>query len=367
MLNLSELPRRLFTTTFYKKAHLERGFIQAPLLTVDEFQESLLNGQVDTNTLLLFKDGKMLNSQYLSRATTSKISGRPSDRFWCMNKLIPLAKEDLLSLKVYNFSNFRKELKKVDNQLKAYFHTEVTSNVYFTPSNSQCFEPHSDPYNILIFQTSGQKHWKVWEDEDSPTKFTLEEGDMLILPKDMKHLAYTTNSHSLHITYGIKEIKAQEYLINIIRQAKTEAEFTPDMSLKKKQQNFEMMKKKLISKLQNFNPLDESILEQSLDMQYSAVPPIVLEGAIGCGFEPDKTFTTSSSEYYIDTSEDFLILRTQGYKFQLDKLEGLGEFIDTIFSGVFTLEIAIKKCSIDDVAATDLVNHLWDCGIIVYE
>ena len=26
-------------------------------------------------------------------------------------------------------------------------------------------------HNILIFQTSGQKHWKVWEDEDSPTKF----------------------------------------------------------------------------------------------------------------------------------------------------------------------------------------------------
>ena len=107
--------------------------------------------------------------------------------------------------------------------LELEFHCMVGANAYLTPAHSsQGFAPHYDDIDAYCLQLQGSKRWKVYEptvklprtsSEDFTTKdledmepvldVTLEEGDLLYMPRGWIHQACTlrdNNKHSLHLT-----------------------------------------------------------------------------------------------------------------------------------------------------------------------
>ena len=124
MLNLAKVSRKIFESTFYERVHIERG-IASNLLSVDDFQSTIQNSLLDTKTLLLFNKGICQNQKISTTATKAKLAGRSSERYWVMDKLIPIASEKRYSIKVYNFSNYFDPLKKMDRELRNYFHTDI--------------------------------------------------------------------------------------------------------------------------------------------------------------------------------------------------------------------------------------------------
>lgn len=364
MLDLAKLSRKLFESTFYEKVHIERG-IASNLLSVDDFQSTIQKSLLDTKTLLLFNKGICLNQKFSTTATKAKLSGRSNERYWLMDKLIPIATEKRYSIKVYNFSNYFDPLKKMDRELRNYFHTDISSNAYYTPSNSHCFESHKDSYNIIIIQTSGKKHWKVWEDKETIKEFTLEAGDVLILPKDMEHLAYTSDSHSLHMTYGILEISAKEILLNKLKTEISDIAIKPSISLEEKRKEFAKAKKELLKAITDFNPFERPTSAKTLDSTEAPEPNVSLEGARPKSFSPSKSYVAISSEYELELHNNKLYLSNKGYKFELENSHGMEDFIDEIYSAPFRLNELYKKCKIDKELAKELVNHLWECGLFV--
>jgi hypothetical protein len=110
------------------------------------------------------------------------------------------------------------------------------TNLYLTPPNGQGFEPHWDNHDVFILQVMGSKHWKVErkrrllpgktessvEEEigaisDDAHSFTLNQGDLIYIPRGCVHAAESGSEPSLHITLGIRPITWDDLLFVAIK------------------------------------------------------------------------------------------------------------------------------------------------------
>jgi ribosomal protein L16 Arg81 hydroxylase len=95
------------------------------------------------------------------------------------------------------------------------------TNLYLTPPHGQGLLPHWDNHDTIILQVLGQKHWKIEKrrrklpippeqmyDENreiapGSDSFTLDQGDMIYIPRGFVHAAECGSAPSLHITIGV--------------------------------------------------------------------------------------------------------------------------------------------------------------------
>ena len=123
----------------------------------------------------------------------------------------------------------------------------VGANAYLTPSNSsQGFAPHYDDIEAFCMQLEGTKHWKVYEpvlklprvssedftaddliDKVPVLDVTLEQGDLLYMPRGWIHQATTlkdSSEHSLHLTVSAMQQWSWADLLDIVVPEALEAE-----------------------------------------------------------------------------------------------------------------------------------------------
>lgn len=79
---------------------------------------------------------------------------------------------------------------------KALRQTGLTSNAYITPKGSAGSVAHVDEHDVLVVQMAGRKHWRV----DGIGEVCLESGDVLLIPADTTHYAWTTDASSFHLS-----------------------------------------------------------------------------------------------------------------------------------------------------------------------
>jgi ribosomal protein L16 Arg81 hydroxylase len=94
------------------------------------------------------------------------------------------------------------------------------TNIYLTPPGGKGFTAHWDNHDVFVLQVFGSKHWKVEKDrrllpqrdgvmfedreiQGEPHEITLQQGDMLYLPRGTVHAAECGAEPSMHITVGI--------------------------------------------------------------------------------------------------------------------------------------------------------------------
>jgi hypothetical protein len=129
----------------------------------------------------------------------------------------------------------------LEQQLGHRFHT----NLYLTPPHGQGLTPHWDDHDTFILQVLGSKHWKVEKqrrllprmpDQMSPDgrviapdahQFTLNQGDMVYIPRGFVHAAECGSEPSLHVTLGLLIYTWRDLL-----RAAIDAEVEDDVSLR---------------------------------------------------------------------------------------------------------------------------------------
>lgn len=95
------------------------------------------------------------------------------------------------------------------------------TGIYLTPPNGKGFLPHWDNHDVFVMQVIGFKHWKIEKDrrtlpprdgiiemQDRDLRgelyeFTLQQGDVVYIPRGFVHAAECGSETSLHITMGI--------------------------------------------------------------------------------------------------------------------------------------------------------------------
>ena len=110
------------------------------------------------------------------------------------------------------------------------------TNIYLTPPRGKGFTPHWDNHDVFVLQVYGSKHWKVEKDrrllpdkdgvmfEDREFsgdvyEITLEQGDMLYLPRGTVHAAECGTDPSMHITLGAYPQTWDSLLIAVVKAA----------------------------------------------------------------------------------------------------------------------------------------------------
>src|SRR5205085_2944126 len=104
------------------------------------------------------------------------------------------------------------------------------TNLYLTPANGKGFTPHWDNHDVFILQVVGSKHWHIEKERRClPVKgeviaendrelrgellsFTLEQGDLIYIPRGFVHAAECGSDPSLHITLGVTAIFLEDLL-----------------------------------------------------------------------------------------------------------------------------------------------------------
>jgi ribosomal protein L16 Arg81 hydroxylase len=116
--------------------------------------------------------------------------------------------------------------------------------MYATPRSGQGFLQHADDHDVFIVQVHGTKEWhlasptkelplavtnmfvtKVGPVESDLGTFTLEQGDVLYIPRGFFHEATTTGASSAHLTIGIHAFKWMDLVIETIKVAAEDHRF----------------------------------------------------------------------------------------------------------------------------------------------
>jgi ribosomal protein L16 Arg81 hydroxylase len=111
------------------------------------------------------------------------------------------------------------------------------SNLYLTPPHGKGFTPHWDNHDVFILQVVGSKKWQIEKERRVyPTKtenmgldgrelrgellsFTLNQGDLIYIPRGFVHAAESGAEASLHITLGLTGIFLEDFLYATIQAA----------------------------------------------------------------------------------------------------------------------------------------------------
>jgi Cupin superfamily protein len=111
-------------------------------------------------------------------------------------------------------------LTKLAENLERVFHVRVQVNAYAGWRRFPGFDLHWDDHDVLVLQVAGRKHWKVYgigrsfpmvrdiapnvEPPRAPVwEGTLEDGDLLYIPRGWWHVALPLNEPTLHLTVGV--------------------------------------------------------------------------------------------------------------------------------------------------------------------
>jgi len=129
--------------------------------------------------------------------------------------------------------------------LQQHFGHRFETNLYLTPPHGRGLQPHWDNHDTFVMQVVGSKHWKVDKERrklpgrneqiSDPKRemtanclaFTLEQGDMIYIPRGTMHAAECGAGPSLHITVGVRAYTWED-LLNAI----TGAAFLGDEALR---------------------------------------------------------------------------------------------------------------------------------------
>lgn len=126
------------------------------------------------------------------------------------------------TIKISEIDAFSASITRLVTSLSAELREKIHVNLYYSAPQSRAFADHFDKHDVFILQTDGSKHWEIFEHQErfplpgmkksrdtqyqkAPKhEFLLNPGDFLYIPRGMWHNAFTSQSHSLHLTVGIQ-------------------------------------------------------------------------------------------------------------------------------------------------------------------
>jgi hypothetical protein len=188
------------------------------LLPWDQLNRILRQHRLDFPRLRLVRDGQSLpSSAYLKHVTASR-------RRTQIPRLLPVQLTEQLrqgaTLVLDAVDELYQPLEALAEGLERSFHEHVQINAYAGWRTSRGFDLHWDDHDVFILQVAGRKRWSVYgttrafplardiEPNRKPAgeplwDATLEDGDLLYIPRGWWHVAFPLGEPTLHLTVGI--------------------------------------------------------------------------------------------------------------------------------------------------------------------
>lgn len=159
------------------------------------------------------------------------------------------------SIRIGAMFRFLEPLRPLVASFESTLGSRIGVNMYLTPKNAKAFGRHYDSHDVYVLQIAGLKHWRIYDPPvelplentfpgrselfgvdppyapsfmppvpfDSMREITLRAGDMLYLPRGVKHEAVTTDSLSMHLTVAAPAITWYEVFVHALKEAALDA------------------------------------------------------------------------------------------------------------------------------------------------
>ncbi|MFL6253725.1 MAG: JmjC domain-containing protein, partial [Pyrinomonadaceae bacterium] len=190
----------------------------AHLMPWGRLSEILGRHRLDFPRLRLVRDGKPLPvTSYLRHTTTAKQKASIPRL-----KSAGLARElrEGATLVLDAVDELSEPIEELSKGLELFFHERVQVNLYAGWQTSRGFDLHWDDHDVFILQVTGRKRWSVYgqtrpyplvndiekaqKPEHAPLwEGTLEDGDLLYIPRGWWHVAEPLAEPTLHLTVGV--------------------------------------------------------------------------------------------------------------------------------------------------------------------
>ncbi len=230
---LSPIPYTDFLSCYLRKefCHIpgDRGRFRL-LLPWTTLSQILHEHRLDYPRLRLIRNGETLPPQsyidYLTDRRGARYTRVRADGL--ENELVRGAMLHLAAVDELN-----PELARLAESISSKLKTTVMVNVCAGTHNSRGFATHWDGHDVLVLQVHGRKHWRIYgitqpsplrigvgmdagPQTDKPTvpvwEGTIEEGDLIYLPRGCWHSAEGTADPTLHLTVGIINPTGHDFL-----------------------------------------------------------------------------------------------------------------------------------------------------------
>jgi mannose-6-phosphate isomerase-like protein (cupin superfamily) len=89
----------------------------------------------------------------------------------------------------------------------------VQANAYLTPPGAAGLAEHADLHDVFALQLDGTKQWWI----DGLGEITVQPGDVLYVPRGVRHRAATGGSTSLHLTIGVIRVTYRQVIDRMLR------------------------------------------------------------------------------------------------------------------------------------------------------
>ena len=216
----------------------------AHLMPWARLSEIVSRQRLDYPRLRLVRDGKSLPvSSYLrhqtggrQKTTIPRLKGANLARVLREGATLVLDAVDELSAPV----------EEIAKGLELLFHERVQVNLYAGWQTSRGFDLHWDDHDVFILQVTGRKRWSVYgqtrpyplvndiekasKPEHEPLwEGTLEDGDLLYIPRGWWHVAVPLAEPTLHLTVGVHNRTGLDFLRWLAERVRASETFRRDL------------------------------------------------------------------------------------------------------------------------------------------
>lgn len=373
-----------FFSTYYEKKHLHikrnsKTFYQ-DVLTIKELDTILFSiGNTFPDFRVANNDS---NDDIISKAYTLKDTPIIDPL-----KFIKAYKEGAtLVMSALQIKHFN--LRTLTNELSAFFKHKFQTNVYATPQNSQGFSTHFDTHDVFILQISGHKTCRIYDQPitlaDSTyeynkatfvpgnviDEFTLEQGDLLYIPRGIVHDAYCTTNQSVHITTGLMgktwAVQLAEMLAVSSKKFEVLRKFpkTHEYDSTQKSKEVEDLKSAVIQLIDNMH--NDSFEDDFYSMQRSIAKGYLHQAILDSPISLDsKVKLREKHNVRLHTSQDVLTIKF--YDFKLNMPAMCKEFLDILLNEDSFVPVKDINVNFDNDSKLLLINQLDTIGLVEIE
>ncbi len=236
------------------------------LLPWDQLNKILQQHRLDFPRLRLTQNGQSLPANSYLRYATGGRRKIPIPRLQPAKLTQQLREGATLVLDAVD--EFIEPLRELAEGLELFFHEHIQINAYAGWRTSQGFDLHWDDHDVFILQVTGRKHWKVYgmtrayplaqdsEQAQKPTheplwEQTLNEGDLLYIPRGWWHVARPLDEPTLHLTVGVHNRTGIDLLRWVSDRMRASEIFRADLprfsSSTERVQHLEQLRKELLA------------------------------------------------------------------------------------------------------------------------
>jgi hypothetical protein len=226
----------------YKHIRGRRGKF-AHLLPWGRLNDILRQHRLDFPRLRLMRDGRALPANSYLRHTSGARNKQPVPHLQPVKFTGHLRAGATLVLDAVD--ELHEPLEDLAAELERLFRERIQINSYAGWHTSRGFDLHWDDHDVFILQVAGRKRWRIYGqtrphplagETDNPKpagaplwEATLEDGDLLYIPRGWWHVAEPLDEPTLHLTVGVHKRTGIDLLSWLAGQLRASETFRRDL------------------------------------------------------------------------------------------------------------------------------------------